>query len=100
MLFTKRKLITIIAEKALETKLADGVRLLGAAGFTVSEAGGSGSRGLRTFELEGKNIRMEIITSADTAERIAVWVSDTFFKHHAVVLYLQDVEVIRDSKYP
>ena len=66
-----RTLLTVICEAALEKKLLADLENLGAPGWTLSDARGRGSRGVRSagWDTEG-NIRLEVIGSRELAERI------------------------------
>lgn len=93
------KLVTIVAEAVLEERLVDDLRRLGAKGYTVTDARGEGSRGLRTMDWEGKNIRLETIVSEEVAERILAHLQEAYFPHYAIIAYVENVEVIRGKKY-
>jgi nitrogen regulatory protein P-II 2 len=93
------KMVTIIAERVLRSRLVSEVGELGARGFTLTEVTGEGSRGVRASEWEGSNIRLETIVAADVAERIVAHVAATYFEWHAVIVYVQDVDVVRGDKY-
>jgi len=73
MTFSRRTLLTIVTEAALEVTLGEDVERLGAHGYTVSDVRGKGSRGYRgTGWEESRNIRMEIVCDRATAEAIAL----------------------------
>jgi nitrogen regulatory protein P-II 2 len=93
------KLVTIVAERILRARLIDEVHALGARGFTQSEVTGEGSRGVRASEWEGSNVKLEMIVAPDVAERIVTHVASTYFAYHAVIVYVQDVDVVRGDKY-
>jgi nitrogen regulatory protein P-II 2 len=93
------KLVTIIAERVLRSRLVNEVRALGARGFTITEVSGEGSRGVRASEWEGSNIKLEVIVAGDVAQRIVDHVAATYFAWHAVIVYVQDVDVVRGRKY-
>lgn len=93
------KVLTIVAEMALRRRLVDDILRLGATGFTESEVRGQGSRGRRTSDLEGQNVRFEIIASAETAEAILKHIGDHYFENYAVIAYLVDGTVLRGEKY-
>jgi nitrogen regulatory protein P-II 2 len=100
MMHTVRlKKVTIIAEAVLEPQIVRAVRELGASGYTISEARGEGSRGVRASEWEGRNVMVETLVGPETADRILAHVSETYFEHYAVVAYVADVEVVRGAKY-
>ena len=93
------KLITIITEAILEERIIREIRQLGAKGYTISEVRGEGSRGIHASDWEGKNSKIELLVSAEVAARIFNYVADQFFAHYAVIVYAQDVQVIRGEKY-
>lgn len=96
----KRKLLTIICETDIERKLSDDVMALGAHGYTVTEARGRGAHGERDASWgPAGNIRMEVICEAAVADAIAAHLRKTYFAHYSMVLYMADVEVLRDDKF-
>jgi nitrogen regulatory protein PII len=57
-----RQLVTIITEAVLESELTRQLEQLGARGYTITEARGKGSRGIRDAGWdEVRNIRIEVI---------------------------------------
>lgn len=97
---TMRKLLTLICESDLERKLSDEVMALGAHGYTVTEARGRGAHGERDAAwAPSGNIRMEVICESGVAQTIAAHVKKTYFAHYSMVVYLSDVEVLRDDKF-
>ncbi|MCH8568976.1 MAG: hypothetical protein LAT67_11955 [Balneolales bacterium] len=99
MSYVKLKLVTIIAERVLRNQLIEELKETGAKGFTISDASGEGSRGIRASEFEGRNIRIEVISSIDLANKIVDLIQEKYFLHYAVVVYLSDIEVVRGDKY-
>ena len=95
-----RKLLTIITESALESILPGDFKRLGAHGFTITDARGEGSRGMRngTWD-ENSNIRIEILCEAATAEAIAAHLQGHYYDDYAMVLIISDVEVLRPEKF-
>ncbi|MFC3609381.1 DUF3240 family protein [Stutzerimonas tarimensis] len=95
-----RTLLTVICEAVLESKLVADLESLGAPGWTLSDARGRGSRGVRSagWEAEG-NIRAEIICSREVAERIAEHLQTRYYAHYAMVCYLSSVEVLRSERF-
>jgi nitrogen regulatory protein PII len=95
-----RTLLTVICEAALEKKLVADLDHLGAPGWTLSEARGRGSRGVRSAEWDTEsNIRLEIICNRDIAERIAAHLQVRYYDNFAMVCYLAEVEVLRPEKF-
>jgi nitrogen regulatory protein P-II 2 len=91
--------VTIVAEHVLEDRLVRELREAGARGHTISEVRGEGSRGVRASEWEGKNVRIETLVAADTADRILERLAERYFPSYAVVAYVDSVEVVRGDKY-
>jgi len=96
---TTLKLVTIVTERILEDRLLRTVEELGASGYTVTQATGRGSRGVRASEWEGPDSRIETLVSPDVANAIVEHVAEAYFEHYAVIVYVQDAEVVRGEKY-
>ncbi len=95
-----RKLLTIIAETALESVLVKDLEHLGAHGYTITDARGKGSRGTRNAAWgESSNIRLEVVCDAATAETIAAHLQQHYYEHYAMILFLSDVTVLRPEKF-
>ncbi len=95
----KLKLVTIIATRLIAEEIVSAILRLGAKGYTATDARGQGARGLEPLDWEGSNTRLETIVSAEVAERIIAHLADTYFAHHGVIAFQQDVEVVRGEKY-
>jgi nitrogen regulatory protein PII len=95
-----RKLLTVITEAALETNLCSLLKELGAGGYTVTDARGSGSRGVRDagWSTSG-NVRIEVVCDARIAERIARHLREHYYDDYAMILFTADVEVLRPGKF-
>ena len=100
MLEVSRKLVTIITEAALEIELCRLVEELGASGYTVTNARGSGSRGIRDagWSVSG-NVRIEVVCSPELALEIAKAVSEKYYQDYAMILFEHDVRVLRADKF-
>lgn len=99
MHLTPMRLVTVIAADDLEPALVAALKGLGATGYTVVPARGEGHHGMRTSGLEGGNIRIEVIVDPETADRIVTQLHQRFQPHHALVLYVTTVEVVRATKF-
>ncbi len=93
------KLVTIVAESLLEKRLVEEIKRLGAKGYTITPARGEGSRGIRSVDWEGQNIRLETIVSEEVALRILQRLQEEYFPHYAVIAYVENVWVVRGEKY-
>ena len=95
-----RKLVTIVTEAVLEQELLDELTELGVSGYTITEARGSGSRGVRDAGwLSSGNIRVEVVCSDELAEKIAQHLRDRYYNHYAMILFESDVRVLRPGKF-
>lgn len=94
------KLVVLIAENALEDKLAQDVMRLGAHGYTVADVRGRGSHGSRngTWDAD-RSIRMEVLCDVKTAVTITTHVEKAYFLHYAMVAFVADVGVLRPQKF-
>lgn len=75
------------------------LKQLGATGYTLAEARGEGSRGMRASELPGSNVRIETLVDAAVADRILELLATRYFPDYAVVAWAAEVEVVRGDKY-
>lgn len=92
-------LVTVVAEAVLEHRLIRDVVAAGAHGWTVCDARGQGSRGVRADEFEGSNIRLETLVSASVADRFLEVLDRDYFPAYAVVAWTTPGKVVRPAKY-
>ena len=101
----KASKVVIITEKIILGKVAKLIEDAGARGYTVTPAGGKGSRGVRSTSRanvvdELGNIKIEVITgSLETANRIADEVAEKFFDNYSGITYLEEVQILRPHKF-
>ncbi len=93
------RLVTIVAETILEERITRELVELGATGFTVTESHGRGSRGMRTGDIPGDSVRIEVVVATSVADAIVERLRDAYFPHYAVIAWLTDVDVVRGEKY-
>ena len=97
---TDRKLVTIITEAVLENELCDFLAALGASGYTVTNARGSGSRGVRSAGWSASsNVRIEVVCSEQLAAEIEKQVSERYYADYAMILFESDIHVLRPDKF-
>jgi nitrogen regulatory protein PII len=96
----KRVMVTIVTESVLERQLTEELKQLGVHGYTVTEARGEGSRGVRAAEWEySSNIRVETICDEQVAGAILAHVSRTYYANYAMIAFTHEVEVMRPEKF-
>ena len=96
----KRALLTVITEAAIEQILLRDLERLGVRGYTVSDARGRGSRGVRDAAWsEASNIRVEVICPRAQAEVLLEHVQARYYRDYAMVAFLADIEILRPEKF-
>lgn len=94
------KLLTIITESALEHVLLKDLERLGALGYTITDARGKGSRGMRDAAWgESSNIRIEVVCAAAVADAIAAHLQARYYDDYGMILFVGDVSVLRPEKF-
>ncbi len=95
-----RTLLTIITETIVEQTLLRDLDRLGVRGYTVSDARGRGSRGVRDAAWgEAANIRIEIICTRSLAEDVLRHLQERYYTNYAMVSFIADIEVLRPEKF-
>ena len=94
------KVVTIVTESILEEDICEALTKLGATGYTVTDARGSGSRGVRNagWSTSG-NVRIEVICSVELAGRIEEHMQQFYYENYAMVLFETNVSVLRPEKF-
>jgi len=96
----RRKLLTIVTEAALERSIVRDIEQLGAHGYTITDARGKGSRGIRNASWDASsNIRIEIVCDTSTAEAIAHHLKTRYYDDYAMIMFMSEVEVSRPDKF-
>ncbi|MEM8676979.1 MAG: hypothetical protein AAGF83_24465 [Cyanobacteria bacterium P01_G01_bin.67] len=98
--------LVIVTEKLLLKKIAKIIDEVGATGYTVVDAGGKGSRNVRSSGQPAvsdtySNIKFEVLTrNRDIAVKISDEVAAQFFDDYSGIAYICDVmEVLHAHKF-
>ncbi len=97
--------LVIVTEKLLLKKIAKIIDEAGATGYTVVEAGGKGSRNVRSSGQPSvsenySNIKLEVLTrNRDMAMKISDEVAAQFFDDYSGIAYICDAEVLHAHKF-
>ena len=95
-----RKLLTVVTEAALEGTLIRDIDRFNAHGYTIIDARGKGSRGIRDAGWEASgNIRIEVVCTTETAEEIAAYFQEHYYDDYAMILFMSDIAVLRPEKF-
>ncbi|MGE0640713.1 MAG: transcriptional regulator [Thermoanaerobaculia bacterium] len=93
------KLMVIVVESVLMERVLADLKRLGATGYTITDARGGGSRGLRVGEVPGDNKRIEVLMDDETAGTMLELLSERYFPSYAIAAWVSDVVVVREGKY-
>jgi len=87
-------LLTILSEAVLEDTLIDEIMLLGAKGYTISEARGRGTHGLRTGKWSaGGNIRIEVIGDPVLCSSIVKRLQAGYERDYGLLMFTSAIEL-------
>ena len=96
----KRTLLTVFTEASIEQLLVRDMDRMGVRGYTISDARGKGSRGVRDASWdEARNIRIEVICARQQAEELLTHLQARYYSNYAMVAYFSEVEVLRPGKF-
>lgn len=96
----KRLMLTIVTESVIENALLADLERLGVRGYTVTDARGRGSRGVRDANWdEAANIRIEIICARPLADAVLAYLQERYYANYAMVACVHEVEVLRPGKF-
>lgn len=96
----QKKLVTIITESILEQMIVKDLKELGAKGYTIVEARGSGAHGTRSADWgQNQNIQIEIICNDLTAQLIIEHCQKNYYSNYAMVIFTSDIQVLRSDKF-
>lgn len=88
------QLLTILTEAVLEDTLIDEIMALGAKGYTISEARGRGTHGLRSGKwTAGGNIRIEVVGDAELCRRIVERLHAVYERDYGLLMFTCAVEL-------
>ncbi len=87
-------LLTIVTEAVLESTITGDILRLGARGYTVTDARGSGSHGVRSGAWgQGSNIRVEVIGDEKMINDIITHLRDSYDQNYGLLMVTGRVEV-------
>lgn len=93
------KLLTIICEPVLTQKITDRVRKVGATGFTLTEVRGEGSSHRNSGEVPDLKVKIEVLATENTVEKLMEEISAHYFEDYSVITYSIDANAIRANKF-
>lgn len=99
---TEFKLVTILAEPELATRLVDEILALGARGYSQVDGEAEWRRGRGEHgpsDWNGPNVRIDTVVRAEVADAILERLAASYFEHYAVFAYVSTVTVARPDRY-
>ena len=89
-----KTLLTIISETVMEDTLIDEIMSLGAKCYTISDARGRGSHGVRSGKWSASgNIRIEVVGDAELCTRIVTRLQAAYEENYGLMMYTSVVEI-------
>jgi len=87
-------LLTILSEAVLENTLIEEIMTLGAKGYTISDARGRGTHGVRNGKwTAGGNIRIEVIGDAELCSSIVQRLQAEYERDYGLLMFTCPVEI-------
>ena len=94
------KMVVLVCEEALEAIVTPDLLAVGARGYTVCEARGHGSRGIRDASwMLSSNVRIEVLCGPEVAQRLVEMIVEKYSENFGLVVYVLDVETVRSDKF-
>lgn len=83
-----KTLLVIVSEALLEDLLIEEIMALGAHGYTVTEARGRGTHGVRHGKwTAGGNVRIEVIGDDDVCARIVTRLAEAYERDYGLLMF-------------
>ncbi|MCS6786924.1 MAG: transcriptional regulator [Thiobacillaceae bacterium] len=87
-------LLTIVTESVLEDTLIDEIMALGARGYTITDARGRGTHGLRSGRWSvSSNIKIEVVGDAALVQRIVERLQAQYERDYGLLMFTCPVEL-------
>ncbi len=94
------KLLTITCEILVQKNVIDLLHKHKVSGYTTFEVDGDGAKGIRGHGFKNeKNVKIEVILKEDKLQDIVEEITRTLFPDYAIILYVNDVGVLRPEKF-
>ena len=92
-------LLTIVAESLIESRLIEDLVSCGVVGWTLTSTRGAGPENRRLSEVEGGNVKFEVLGSEEVTQKVWDLLSSRYFPHYAVTAWQSSVLVSRLDRY-
>jgi nitrogen regulatory protein P-II 2 len=92
-------LLTIVAESLIEARLIEDLVACGVMGWTLTPPRGAGPANRRLSEVEGGNVKIEVLASQQVADAVWDLLTSKYFPHYAVTAWQSSALVSRLDRY-
>lgn len=92
-------LLTIVAESLIESRLIDDLASCGVIGWTLTPVRGAGPDNRRLSEVEGGNVKIEVLGSETVIHKVWDLLTSRYFPNYAVTAWQSSVLVSRLDRY-
>lgn len=92
-------LLTIVAESLIESRLIDDLVSCGVIGWTLTPVRGAGPANRRLSEVEGGNVKIEVLASQEVADKVWDLLTNRYFPNYAVTAWQSSALVSRLDRY-
>lgn len=99
MKFLNFKLVSVICEPVLSSRILELSKSLGGTGFTTTEVKGQGNGEKSSGEIPDSKLKIEIILKPAVADQLIEMLAETYFKNYSVIVYASDISVLRSEKF-
>lgn len=96
---TERQIVTVIAEAAVESRLIEDVRRLGARGYSVGHVRGEGTTGQHLQDLNGPSVRLGTVVTTEVVGVILEHLAAECSERLAVLAWLTPGRVLRPDRF-
>ena len=87
-------LLTIVTEAVLESSISEDVMRFGVRGYTITDARGRGSHGVRSGAWgQGNNVCIEVIGNEEVINNIIIHLRDTYDQNYGLLMFSSRVDV-------
>ena len=93
------KLVTVIFEPVLSSRILAISQGLGATGFTITEVRGEGKGTKSSGEIPDSKLKIEIVADPELAQKIMKALADQFFENYGLITYSSDISILRPEKF-
>lgn len=93
------KLVTIICEPVLSSRILELSQELKATGFTITDVKGQGSGEKNSGEIPDAKLKIEIVLENEVAAKLMDALAKSYFENYSVIVYAADIAVLRPEKF-